>query len=84
MYNIYDYVISDTNRELTYSSNDESIVKIDEDGYLIPQSNGTTTIHVESLFWDGYKKDVPITVEYTPHYVINYDTNGGEGVSYSV
>lgn len=85
-YNIYDYVTPDIdiNKRLTYSSNDESIVKIDEDGSIIPQSSGTTTLHVENLYYDGYKKDVPITIEYAPHYVVNYDSNGGEGEVYSL
>ena len=53
---------------------DEEIVKIDENGTIIPQSSGETKIHIES-YYDGYIKDVPITIEYIPHYTIHFDSN---------
>lgn len=75
-YNMYDYISPDISiiKDTTFKSNDESIVKINEDGRIIPVSSGTTTIHVES-FYDGYIKDVPITIEYKPHYTIKFDKN---------
>lgn len=78
--NIYDYITPDTStaKRVLYKSNDENVVTIDDSGYIIPQASGSTTIHVES-FYDGYVKDVPITIEYEPHYTVKFDANGGEG-----
>lgn len=74
-YNIYNYISPSVSiKDAIFKSNDESIVKIDEDGRIIPISSGTTTIHVES-FYDGYIKDVPITIEYKPHYIIKFNKN---------
>ncbi len=83
--NVYEYITPKTNsaRKIKYSSNDEDIVKIDSDGNIIPQSEGKTTIHIES-YYDGYIKDVPITVSYIPHYNIIFDANGGTGTMDSV
>ena len=77
---IYDYITPNTDaaKNIIYSSNDEDIVKFDEDGTIVPVSTGQTTIHVESLY-DGYIKDVPISINYTPHYIVKFDANGGEG-----
>jgi len=76
---IYDYVYPsiDAAKRISYKSNDENIIKIDENGILIPQSTGNTTIHIES-YYDGYIKDVPISVEYKPHYTIHFDANDTE------
>ncbi len=65
-------------KRISYKTNDEGVVIIREDGSLIPKKSGQTTIHIESLY-DGYIKDVPITVNYVPHYTIHFDANGGEG-----
>ena len=83
--NIYDYVTPKTEdaKRISYKSNDENIVKLDEKGNIIPVSSGNTTIHVESLY-DGYIKDVPIDVEYLPHYTINFDANSGTGKMNSI
>ena len=77
---IYDYIEPkiDSAKRISFKSNDEDIVKIDENGLIIPQKTGTTTIHVES-YYDGYINDVPITIEYEPHYTIHFDSNGGTG-----
>ena len=77
---IYDYLTPkiDAAKRLIYKSNNEEIVRMGDDGIIIPQSTGNTTIHVESLY-DGYIKDVPISVTYVPHYIINFDANGGTG-----
>ena len=74
--NLYEYISPDAEfaKRINYKSNDESIIKIDSDGVLIPQSTGKTTIHVESLY-DGYINDIPIVVEYKPHYTIHFDSN---------
>ena len=83
--NIYDFIqpnISSAKR-ISYKSDNEEIVKFDDDGTIIPLSSGSTIIHVESLY-DGYIKDVPITVDYEPHYVVNFDANGGLGTMDSV
>lgn len=78
-YSIYDYIYpkTDVAKKISYKSNDESIVKIDENGTIIPQATGSTTIHIES-FYDGYIKDVPITITYVPHYTIYFDFNNTE------
>ncbi len=82
---IYDYITPkfiDT-KMISFKSNDESIVKIDDNGNILPQSTGNTTIHIESLY-DGYIHDVPINVTYVPHYNIVFDANGGTGSMDSV
>ena len=83
--NLYDYITPkiDAAKNISFKSNDENIVKLNEDGTIIPQSTGETTIHVESLY-DGYIKDVPISINYVPHYNIIFDANGGEGSMDSV
>ena len=77
---VFDYLSPqiDAARNISYKSNGESIVTIDNDGAFVPLKSGQTTIHIESLY-DGYIKDVPITVNYVPHYVIHFDANGGTG-----
>ena len=65
-------------RRISYTSNDDSILTITDEGDLIPHKSGQTTIHVENLY-DGYIKNVPITVNYVPHYVIHFEANGGTG-----
>ena len=82
---IYDYLTPkiDAAKRISYSSNNEEIVKLSDDGIIIPQSTGNTTIHVESLY-DGYIKDVPIQVSYVPHFTINFDGNSGTGEMESI
>ena len=77
---IYNYLIPQVKaaKRISYKSNDESIVTITDEGILIPQKSGQTTIHIENLY-DGYIKDVPITVNYVPHYTISFNANGGIG-----
>ena len=77
---IYDFIYPNTDaaKRITFKSNDESIVVLEDDGTIVPQASGSTTIHVES-YYDGYIKDVPITIEYEPHYIVKFDANGGEG-----
>lgn len=84
-YNIFDYLNLKTfgGKKITFKSNSNSIVKIDENGYIISQGNGVGNIHVESLH-DGYIKDVPVNITYLPHYIIHFDGNGGEGAMDSV
>ena len=82
---IYDYLTPkiDAAKRLIFKSNNEEIVTISDEGVLIPQSTGNTTIHVESLY-DGYIKDVPISVNYVPHYTVKFDANGGIGTMDSI
>ena len=84
-YSIYDYIEPniDSAKRISYRSNNEDIVKIDENGFIIPQSTGNTTIHVES-YYDGYIKDVPISITYKPHYNVHFDANGAIGTMDSV
>ena len=84
-YSIYDYIEPniDSAKRISYKSNNEDIVKIDENGFIIPQSTGNTTIHVES-YYDGYIKDVPISITYKPHYNVHFDANGATGTMDSV
>lgn len=84
-YSIYDYVYPKTNsaKRIIFKVKDDSIVKIDDNGIIVPQKTGKTTIHVES-FYDGYIKDVPINIEYVPHYTVLFDANGGNGTMNSV
>lgn len=74
---IYDFIEPNIEpaKRILYKSNNENIVKIDDNGVIIPQATGSTTIHVES-YYDGYIKDVPISVVYKPHYTIHFDSNG--------
>ena len=78
--NIHDYIYPniDAAKRINFKSNNENIVKLSDDGRIIPQATGSTTIHVES-FYDGYIKNVPIQVTYVPHYTIIFDSNGGTG-----
>ena len=75
-YSIYDYIYPqiDAAKNISFKSNDESIVRIDENGFILPQKTGSTTIHIES-FYDGYINDVPITITYVPHFTIHFDNN---------
>lgn len=73
----YIYPNEDFAKKINYKSNDESIIKIDSNGMLIPQSTGKTTIHVESLY-DGYINDISIDVVYKPHYTVHFDSNNAE------
>ncbi len=84
-YSILDYLTPDiTSAErLVIRTNNENVVSIDDKGNLIPKGDGETTIHVESLY-DGYIKDVPISIKYEPHYVVHFDGNSGEGSMNSV
>ncbi len=79
-YNIYDYVTPSNklSNMISYKSNDSSIININENGDLIPASSGKTTINIQSLY-DGYIKDVPVTVNYLPHYTLVFDSNEGNG-----
>lgn len=84
-YSIYDYVYpkKELAKNIIFKSNNNDIVTIDEDGTIHPQKTGKTTLHVESLY-DGYIKDVPIEVEYVPHYNVIFNANGGTGTMDSV
>lgn len=82
-YNIYDYINPSQIDSAIFSSNDEAIIKVKEDGTLIPMASGNTTIYIESLR-DGYIYNVPISVTYVPHYTINFDANGGTGMMESI
>ena len=79
-YNIYDYINPNINaaKNISYYSNNENIFAVDNNGYIIPKSSGNATIHIES-YYDGYINDVPISINYVPHYTIVFDANGGEG-----
>ena len=83
--NIYDYITPKTRaaKMITFKSNNENIVRLESDGTLVPVSSGSTAIHVESLY-DGYIKNVFISVTYVPHYNINFNANGGTGTMDSV
>lgn len=78
---IYDYIYPKTEavKRIVYKVKDESIITIDENGIINPLKPGTTTIHVESLY-DGYERDVPVTITHpNPYYIIEFDGNSGEG-----
>ena len=83
-YSIYNYMTPKKveARRLSLKSNDESIVTVNEDGVIIPQKSGKTSIHVEN-YYDGYIKDVPISVKYVPHYTIKFNSNGAMGLGIS-
>lgn len=83
-YSIYNYMTPKKveARRLSLKSNDESIVTVNEEGVIIPQKSGKTSIHVEN-YYDGYIKDVPISVKYVPHYTIRFNSNGAMGLGIS-
>lgn len=83
-YSIYNYMTPKKveARRLSLKSNDESIVTVNEEGVIIPQKSGKTSIHVEN-YYDGYIKDVPISVKYVPHYTIKFNSNGAKGLGIS-
>ena len=83
--NIHNYITPNTDlaKRIIFRSNNQNIVKMDDEGNFIPQAAGNTTIHVESLY-DGYIKNVPIKVTYKPHATISFDANGGTGTMNSI
>lgn len=83
-YSIYNYMTPKKveARRLSLKSNDESIVTVNEEGVIVPQKSGKTSIHVEN-YYDGYIKDVPISVKYVPHYTIKFNSNGAMGLGIS-
>lgn len=83
-YSIYNYMTPKKveARRLSLKSNDESIVTVNEEGIIVPQKSGKTSIHVEN-YYDGYIKDVPISVKYVPHYTIKFNSNGAMGLGIS-
>lgn len=83
-YSIYNYMTPKKveARRLSLKSNDESIVTVNEEGVIVPQKSGKTSIHVEN-YYDGYIKDVPISVKYVPHYTIKFNSNGAKGLGIS-
>lgn len=83
-YSIYNYMTPKKveARRLSLKSNDESIVTVNEEGVIVPQKSGKTSIHVEN-YYDGYIKDVPISVKYVPHYTVKFNSNGAMGLGIS-
>ena len=82
--NIYNILTPDisSNKRITYKIKDTSIASIDANGTIYPLKYGTTTIHVRN-YYDGFEKDIPITVN-APTYNISFDSNGGTGTMDSV
>lgn len=79
--NLYDYISPNTSaaRRISYKIADENIATIDSSGIITPKNIGATTIHVESLY-DGYEKDIPLTIVDSDSYCnITYNSNGGVG-----
>ena len=56
-----DLVSDKDNKEITYTSNDESIATVDKNGLVTAKKLGTTTITVENIA-GGFKDDVTINV----------------------
>ncbi len=77
--NLYELITPQTAaaKRIKYSVLDESIITIDNDGNITPKKQGNTAIHVESLY-DGYIKDVPVTIT-GDYYNISFKSNGGVG-----
>ncbi len=68
-----------TNKEVTYTSDDESIVKVDENGNITAVKTGTTTIKVTSKDNPDVSEVVTVTVvpKFNVYYVydnVNYET----------
>jgi len=77
--NIYDYITPDTSfaHRISYEMEENPTVLM-EGSTLKPLSPGTTSIHVKS-YYDGYERDIPITVTHssqTPYYVVVFYPNG--------
>ena len=65
-------------KNISFEMADNSIASIDKDGNITALDVGKTTIHVVSNY-DGYERDVDLTVVGSENYTINYDSNNGTG-----
>ncbi len=52
-----------TNKEVTYESSDETVVKVDENGNIVAVGEGTATITVTSKDNKDVKEEIPVTVK---------------------
>lgn len=73
-----------TANRISIKSNNEDILKVAYDGRLIPLKDGTAYVNVQNPYWDGYNRNVKITVDYQPHYTVNFEANGAEGEMESI
>ena len=73
-----------TAKRISIKSNNEDILKVAYDGRLIPLKDGTAYVNVQTPYWDGYNRNVKITVDYQPHYIVNFEANGAEGEMESI
>lgn len=62
----------------TYEVEDESIASINSDGVIIPHKRGTTKVHIISNY-DGYQRDVNLTIVNNISYQVKFNANGGNG-----
>ena len=62
----------------TYKVADESIASIDSTGLIIPHKKGTTKVTIISSY-DGYKKDINLTIVSNISYQVKFNPNGGTG-----
>ena len=73
----------DSSQEVVWSSSDESVATVDEDGTITAVGVGTATVTATAADGGGASATVTVTVE-APTYTIAYDSNGGTGSTDSV
>lgn len=64
-----------SDKKLTYSSSDENIVKVDDDGNIEPVSGGTAEITVSQVNDNEYEdvsKTVKVSVKAVPYYTVRF------------
>ena len=72
---IYDYISG--SRDVSYVITDDEIASINNNGDIIPNKAGSTTIQVTSNY-DGYTKAVPLVIN-VYSLTISFNANGGIG-----
>lgn len=61
-----------------YEVKDETIASIDSNGLITPHKKGTTKVRILS-YYDGYDKEINLTIVSNISYKVVFNANGGDG-----